>query len=41
LILDDHFENFAKDIELIGKKLNSYINSIGKQFSVDLLQDGK
>jgi len=30
LISEDKFENFSKDIDLIGKKLNSYIKSIGK-----------
>jgi four helix bundle protein len=30
LIEDNQFENFCNDIDLIGKKLNSYINSIGK-----------
>lgn len=39
LISEDLFENFAKDIDLIGKKLNSYINSIGKKSSVDLMQN--
>lgn len=38
LITEVQFENFSKDIDLIGKKLNSYINSIGKQSSFDLLQ---
>jgi len=40
LITEDQFENFAKNIDLIGKKLNSYINSIGKQSPVDLMQNG-
>ncbi len=38
LISEDQFENFSKDIDLIGKKLNSYIKSIGNQSSIDLLQ---
>jgi len=38
LITEAEFENFSNDINLIGKKLNSYINSIGKQSSVDLMQ---
>ncbi len=38
LISEDQFEIFLKDIDLIGKKLNAYINSIGKQSSIDLLQ---
>jgi four helix bundle protein len=38
LITETQFENFSKDIDLIGKKLNSYINSIGKKSSIDLLQ---
>ena len=38
LISDDLFKNFTEDIDLIGKKLNSYINSIGKQSPVDLMQ---
>jgi four helix bundle protein len=39
LIAVDQFESFTKDIDLIGKKLNSYIKSIGKQSNVDLLQN--
>jgi four helix bundle protein len=39
LITVDQFESFTKDIDLIGKKLNSYIKSIGKQSNVDLLQN--
>ena len=39
LINADQFENFTKDIDFIGKKLNSYIKSIGKQADVDLLQN--
>jgi four helix bundle protein len=38
LISEDQFEIFSKNIDLIGKKLNSYIKSIGKQSSIDLLQ---
>ena len=38
LIPEDLFGNFIIDIDLIGKKLNSYINSIGKQSPVDLMQ---
>jgi len=38
LISEDKFENFSKEIDLIGKKLNSYIKSIGKQSSIDLMQ---
>jgi len=38
LISEDMFEIFSKDIDLIGKKLNSYIKSIGKQSSIDLMQ---
>ncbi len=36
LIINDEFENFSNGIVIIGKKLNSYINSIGKQASIDL-----
>ena len=39
LITADQSESFTKDIDLIGKKLNSYIKSIGKQSNVDLLQN--
>lgn len=39
LITVDQIESFTKDIDLIGKKLNSYIKSIGKQSDVDLLQN--
>jgi len=39
LITVDQSESFTKDIDLIGKKLNSYIKSIGKQSNVDLLQN--
>lgn len=38
LISENQFEIFSNDIDLIGKKLNSYIKSIGKQSSIDLLQ---
>ncbi|MBS4032829.1 MAG: four helix bundle protein [Ignavibacterium sp.] len=38
LISENQFEIFSNDIDLIGKKLNGYINSIGKQSSIDLLQ---
>ena len=38
LLSEDQFENFSKDIDLIGKKLNSYSKSIGKQSSLDLMQ---
>ena len=38
LISENQFEIFTKDIDLIGKKLNSYIKSIGNQSSIDLLQ---
>jgi len=31
LISDDTFENFIKQINIIGIKLNNYINSIGKK----------
>ena len=30
LMTDDEFENFMKNIDTIGVKLNNYINSIGK-----------
>ena len=39
LIPEDLFEHFTKDIDLLGKKLNSYINSIGKKTSIDLMQN--
>jgi four helix bundle protein len=39
LISEEQSENYEKDIDLIGKKLNSYINSIGKKSSVDLMQN--
>lgn len=38
LISEDQFKNFTEEIDLIGKKLNSYIKSIGKQSSIDLMQ---
>ena len=38
LISENQFEIFSKHIDLIGKKLNSYIKSIGKQASIDLMQ---
>lgn len=38
LISENQFDIFSKEIDFIGKKLNSYINSIGKQSSIDLLQ---
>jgi four helix bundle protein len=41
LISEDLSKNFTKDIDLIGKKLYSYINSIGKQSPVDLMQTNK
>jgi four helix bundle protein len=31
LISEEQFKNFSDDIDLIGKKLNSYIKSIGSQ----------
>jgi hypothetical protein len=37
LISEEQFEVFTTDIDLIGKKLNSYINSIGRKTSVDLM----
>ena len=37
LILEDEYENIINEFEKIGKKLNSYINSIGKKSSVDLM----
>jgi four helix bundle protein len=36
LLSNDDFENYSNDIIIIGKKLNSYINSIGKQSSTEL-----
>ena len=41
LISEDKFENFSKEIDLIGKKLNSYIKSIGNQSSIDLMQSNQ
>jgi len=38
LISENQFEIFSKHIDLIGKKLNGYIKSIGKQASIDLIQ---
>jgi four helix bundle protein len=38
LIAENEFDNFIEDIDLIGKKLNSYIKSIGQQSSLDLSQ---
>jgi len=38
LISEDKLENFSNDIDLIGKMLNNYIKSIGKQSSIDLIQ---
>ena len=37
LILENEYENIISKFEKIGKKLNSYINSIGKKSSVDLM----
>lgn len=37
LITKEEFEKFLTDINTIGKKLNSYIKSIGKQSSIELL----
>ncbi|MEJ2615094.1 MAG: four helix bundle protein [Ignavibacteriaceae bacterium] len=37
LILEDEYENIMKEFEKVGKKLNSYINSIGRKSSVDLM----
>ena len=37
LILENEYENIISEFEKIGKKLNSYINSIGKKSSVDLM----
>ncbi len=37
LINECDFKNFSNNINTIGKKLNSYINSIGKQPSIDLM----
>lgn len=36
LLKDNSYEKFSEDIDIIGKKLNSYINSIGKQSFVNL-----
>ncbi|MDY0081738.1 MAG: four helix bundle protein [Ignavibacteriaceae bacterium] len=36
LITEDEFQKFLNDIDLIGKKLNSYIKSIGRDTSVDV-----
>lgn len=41
LISEDKFKNFSKEIDLIGKKLNSYIKSIGKQSPIDLMQSNQ
>jgi four helix bundle protein len=38
LISENQFEIFSKHIDLIGKKLNSYIKSICKHASIDLMQ---
>lgn len=37
LVTKEEFEKFLTDINTIGKKLNSYIKSIGKQSSIELL----
>ena len=37
LILEDEYENIINEFEKIGKKLNRYINSIGRKSSVDLM----
>jgi four helix bundle protein len=37
LINGSVYDGFCNDINAIGKKLNSYINSIGKQSSIDLM----
>jgi four helix bundle protein len=31
LILEEEYDRFTKNIDFIGKKLNAYINSIGKK----------
>jgi len=41
LIGNEDFENFKVDIDFIGKKLNSYINSIGKKSIPDLNTNDK
>ncbi len=41
LIGNEDFENFKVDIDFIGKKLNSYINSIGKKSISDLNTNDK
>lgn len=41
LISEEQFKNFSKDIDLIGKKLNSYIKSIGTQSSIDQFQNNQ
>ena len=37
LIKECDFKDFFDYLNTIGKKLNSYINSIGKQSSIDLM----
>jgi four helix bundle protein len=37
LINGSDYDHFCNDINTIGKKLNSYINSIGKQSSINLV----
>ncbi len=41
LISEEQFKNFSDDIDLIGKKLNSYIKSIGTQSSIDQFQNNQ
>ncbi len=41
LISKYEYENFISDIDKMGKKLNSYINSIGRKSSVDLMTNDK
>ena len=41
LISEEQFKNFSEDIDLIGKKLNSYIKSIGTQSSIDQFQNNQ
>ena len=38
LIIGSDYDDFHNNISTIGKKLNSYINSIGKQSSIELMK---
>ena len=41
LINENEYESFTKDIDTIGKKLNAYIKSIGKESTIDLMSNNQ